>query len=160
MYKTTLFWRDFQTLNARAARAALSSNIHQFCIPKSSCFRRETDFFFPGNFDVAKNVANIQWLNIQNIAVLQAELLSFISSLLLYSRATDETLFLSTIDDNGSVVTNRVRLFAQEIVCLLDLPPEVSHDLRCEWHIGVGSILVKQIWPQYTLQNILFANKD
>ena len=108
----------------------------------------------------AKNVANIQWLNIQNIAVLQAELLSFISSLLLYSRATDETLFLSTIDDNGSVVTNRVRLFAQEIVCLLDLPPEVSHDLRCEWHIGVGSILVKQIWPQYTLQNILFANKD
>ena len=50
--KTTLFRRDFQTLNARAARTALSSNVHQFCIRKSSCFMRETDFVFPGNFDV------------------------------------------------------------------------------------------------------------
>ena len=32
----------FETLNSRAARAALSSNVHQFCKPKSSCFLRET----------------------------------------------------------------------------------------------------------------------
>ena len=49
--KTTLFRRDFQTLNARAARVALSSNVRQCCNPKSSCFMRETDFFFPGIFD-------------------------------------------------------------------------------------------------------------
>ena len=47
-----LFQRDLQTLDARAARAALSSNVHHFCIPKSSCLMRETDFVFPGNFDV------------------------------------------------------------------------------------------------------------
>ena len=29
-YKTTLIRRDFQTLNARSARTALSSNVHQF----------------------------------------------------------------------------------------------------------------------------------
>ena len=40
--KTMWFWRDFQTLNARAARAALSSIVYQFCIPKSSYFMRET----------------------------------------------------------------------------------------------------------------------
>ena len=40
--KTTLFRRDFQTLNARAVRAELSSNVHQYCKPKSSCFMRET----------------------------------------------------------------------------------------------------------------------
>ena len=40
--KTTLFRRYFQTLNALAARATLSSNVHQFCIPKSSLFMRET----------------------------------------------------------------------------------------------------------------------
>ena len=45
--KTTLFRRDFQTLNAQA------SNFHPLCKPKSSCFMRETDFVFPGNFDVA-----------------------------------------------------------------------------------------------------------
>ena len=48
----TLFRRNFQTLNARAARAALPSNVHQFCRPKSTCFMRETDLFFPGIFDV------------------------------------------------------------------------------------------------------------
>ena len=36
----------------RAARAAVSSNVDQFCIPKSSCFMRETDFVFPENVDV------------------------------------------------------------------------------------------------------------
>ena len=41
--KTPLFPRDFQTLNARAARAALSLNIHQFFRPKSSCLMHETD---------------------------------------------------------------------------------------------------------------------
>ena len=50
--KTTLFRGDFQTLNARAARAALSSNVHQFVLPKSSYYMRETVLFFPGNFDV------------------------------------------------------------------------------------------------------------
>ena len=40
--KTTLFERDFQTLNVRAARAALSSHVHQFFKPKSSRFMRET----------------------------------------------------------------------------------------------------------------------
>ena len=50
--KTTLFRRDFQTLNARAARAALSSDFHHFFIQICSCFVRETDFVFPGNFDV------------------------------------------------------------------------------------------------------------
>ena len=40
--KTILFRRDFQTLKERAARAGPSSNVHQFCIPKSSCFMRET----------------------------------------------------------------------------------------------------------------------
>ena len=39
--KLPFFRRDFQTLNARAARTALSSNVHQFCKPKSSCFMRE-----------------------------------------------------------------------------------------------------------------------
>ena len=40
--KTTLFRGDFQTLNARAARTAFSSNVQQFFKPKSSCFMRET----------------------------------------------------------------------------------------------------------------------
>ena len=34
--KLPFFRRDFQTL-----RTALSSNVHQFCKPKSSCFMRE-----------------------------------------------------------------------------------------------------------------------
>ena len=50
--KTTLFRRDFQTLNTRPARIALSLNVNQFCKPKSSCFMRETDFVFLGIFDV------------------------------------------------------------------------------------------------------------
>ena len=41
MDKTTLFRRDFLNLNKRAARTALSSNVHEFCKPKSSCFMRE-----------------------------------------------------------------------------------------------------------------------
>ena len=41
-WKTTFFWRDFQTLNSRPAVTALSSNVRQFCKPKSSCFMRET----------------------------------------------------------------------------------------------------------------------
>ena len=46
--KTTFFRRDLYFERT----SALSSNFHQFCIPKSSCFMRETDFVFPGNFDV------------------------------------------------------------------------------------------------------------
>ena len=38
----SVFQRVFQTLNARAARTTLFSNIHLFCIPKSSCFMNET----------------------------------------------------------------------------------------------------------------------
>ena len=34
--------RDFQTLNARAARAAHFSNVHQFYKPNCICFMRET----------------------------------------------------------------------------------------------------------------------
>ena len=40
--KTTLFQRYFQTLNTWAAITTFSSNVHQFCKPKSSCFMRET----------------------------------------------------------------------------------------------------------------------
>ena len=40
--KTTLFRRDFQNLYARATRTALSSNIHQFWIPKFNFFVSET----------------------------------------------------------------------------------------------------------------------
>ena len=42
MYTHTLFQRDFQTLNAHTEIAALSSNAHEFCKPKSSYFMRET----------------------------------------------------------------------------------------------------------------------
>ena len=54
--KTTYFRRIFQTLNTRPARTALFLNLHQFCKPKSSCFMRETDFVFPGIFDVVSIV--------------------------------------------------------------------------------------------------------
>ena len=47
--KTTLFRRDSQTLKVRAARTALSSNVHQFCIPKSSC-RPWNGFHFSWKF--------------------------------------------------------------------------------------------------------------
>ena len=40
--KTTLFWRNFQTLKARTARATLSSNVHQVCTPKSNNFLSDT----------------------------------------------------------------------------------------------------------------------
>ena len=40
--KTALFRKGFQTLNARPERTALSSNVDQFCKPKSSCFVRGT----------------------------------------------------------------------------------------------------------------------
>ena len=52
-YGTILFRRDFQTLNTRAARTALSSNVHYFCKPKFSCFTPvKRILFFPGIFDV------------------------------------------------------------------------------------------------------------
>ena len=60
--KTTLIRRDFQTLNAQAARAALSSNVYQFCNPKSRCFMRDTDFVFPEIFDVVWEVYSLSKL--------------------------------------------------------------------------------------------------
>ena len=45
-HKQNYLISDFQTLNAQAARTALSSNLHQFCKPKFSCFMRETEFSF------------------------------------------------------------------------------------------------------------------
>ena len=54
--KTTVFRRDFQTLNTRAGGTVLSSNVHQFFKQKSYCFMRETAVkrisFFPGIFYV------------------------------------------------------------------------------------------------------------
>ena len=40
--KTTLFWSAFQTLNTRAGRTALYSNVHQCCKPKSRYSMCET----------------------------------------------------------------------------------------------------------------------
>ena len=40
--QTSLFRKNFQTFNARAARSALFLNVLPFCKPKSSCFIRET----------------------------------------------------------------------------------------------------------------------
>ena len=40
--KTSLFRKDSQTFNTLPARSVISSSVHQFCKPKSSCFMRET----------------------------------------------------------------------------------------------------------------------
>ena len=40
--KTTLFLRNYQIFNVRAARATLSSNAHHVCTPKSKNFLRDT----------------------------------------------------------------------------------------------------------------------
>ena len=50
--KTTSFGRDFLTLNARSAKTALISNVHQFCKPKSSYFFAWNGFCFFRKFDV------------------------------------------------------------------------------------------------------------
>ena len=65
--KTALFRKKFQTFYARAARSAISPNVHQFCQPKSSFFMRETAVKWISFFLEFLMLYEVYWAEFENL---------------------------------------------------------------------------------------------